>query len=153
MLKNFTREEMMEFLKKDIEAGYIKEENEYYSLTNKGVGRMMEYMYDFVDVMMQVDAYKNYPQSHLLQITMESLQQTFGSKLTAFLMLNNTDWKKDIKRQMEMPLDELMRELGMTENEIKEYTTGTSSKQKLNSTNENKDNVIAFDKNKKDTLH
>lgn len=154
MYRNITKEEMMEMLNKNIDEGYVKDVgDEHYSLTNKGMGQLAQYLYDFVDVMLEVDAYKDYPQSYLLQVAMESMQQTFGSKLQAFLIMHNTDWKDDLKKQLEMPFDELLRELGLTENEIAEMTKGTNKKQETPKY-ETSGNLIILDKNKKnDTIH
>lgn len=154
MFKEISKKEMMEMLNKTVDDGYVKTVGaEHFSLTNKGKGKFFEYLYDFTDIMMEVEAYKSYPQEYIIQITMESLMQTFGSKLQAFIVMHNTEWKADLKRQLEMPMEELLREMGLDESEVKSYLNKPENKKSKQEV-EKEGNVFYF-KNKKDddTVH
>lgn len=150
MFKSINKEEMMEMLKKAQSDGLIKEVGlDYFSLTNKGYGKLVEYLYDFVDIMREVESYKNHSKEYLLQITTESLMQTFGSKLQALIILNGTEWKSDLKRQLEMPMDELLKEMGL---EVEMPKQDKKAKEEIKPVTDGS-NVISLSKKKNETIH
>lgn len=159
--RKISREEMKKILTENIQNGYIKEVTmEHYSLTNKGMGKLTEHLLDFVDVMRDVESYKNYPHEYLIQVATESMLQTFGSKLQIFIALNNTEWKGDLKKQLEMPIEELMEHVGITDEDL--ASMGINKTKLLESSGQKpveqddmdkESNVIILKNKKNETMH
>lgn len=160
MFKNRpTKEEMKAMLFKNIEEGYIKETGvEFYSLTNKGMGKLTELLLDFVDIMREVESYKTYEKEYLIMVATESMLTTFGSKLQSFIALYNTDWKKDLKGQLEMPIEDLMRENGITEEDLNNIGLSKEDimpkkKEEPPDEMDKESNVFTLKNKKNDTIH
>lgn len=94
-----------------IDTGFVKKlDDTSVMLTNKGEGKVTEYVCDLTDVLMEAKDFKSFPREYVLQIAVQSVISTFGSKIMFMTYINAApNWREQVGKLVDLPIDELQR--------------------------------------------